>query len=200
MKQNTNKSNLRPVIEALIGRPFTRGAPTRNFLTVLMVASVLFAGIRAACAEQPTRPQMAPVNIVTGGGQVVYPDSGWWDPGYSETYGLSVISRTDGTVKGMLQTQWEDSVLMHAQIICLKVVGNTAAMTMRITQTDNPATYPLGSLWSFRVRDGDPSGEADAISYFFRHTSASDCLTLNFDALWGGNVWFPWTNGNISIR
>jgi hypothetical protein len=92
---------------------------------VMMMQSVMaiepgHGGIESEI-EKPTRPQMAPVNIVTGGGQVVYPDSGWWDPGYSETYGLSVISRTDGTVKGMLQTQWEDSVLMHAQIICLKV-------------------------------------------------------------------------------
>ena len=106
--------------------------------------------------------------------------------GTFRSFSFSARQYADGSVNGQLQLNSRGfDVFVHIEIDCLRVVGNTAYMSGRITHTSNPAEGELGELNRVIVRDnGEGDGVIDQVSRIPANPGSSDqrtCLAANED-------------------
>jgi len=97
----------------------------------------------------------------TGSGHMVRPD------GTFRSFSFSARQHADGTVKGQLQLNSRGfDVFVHINIDCLRVEGNVAYMSGRITHSSNPAEGVVGELNRWAVKDNGegPSADPDLVS------------------------------------
>jgi hypothetical protein len=116
--------------------------------------AVMLALIGAAVAEAPAASQ-AVVASATGSGHMVRPD------GTFRSFSFSARRYADGTSTGQLQLNSRSfDVVVHIKIDCLRVVGNVAYMSGRITRINNPDEGEVGELNRVEVRDNGEGANA----------------------------------------
>lgn len=87
-------------------------------------------------------------------------------PGFEYATTASVRSDASGAVSGQVIVRIIDlsaygytgKAEVHQEVTCMRVVGNTAWMGLRVTSSSDPVAFPVGSLGVFWVRDGGPHG------------------------------------------
>ena len=125
---------------------------------VAVVAVLLVAG---AIGEAPAAPKTV-VASATGSGHMVRPD------GTFRSFSFTARRYADGTSAGELQLNSRSfDVVVHIKIDCLRVDGNVAHMSGRITRINNPEEGEVGELNRVEVRDngeGANAPKADEIS------------------------------------
>jgi hypothetical protein len=120
---------------------------------VAAVAVVLML-VGAAVAKAPAASQ-AVVASATGSGHMVRPD------GTFRSFSFTARKYADGTSQGELQLNSRSfDVVVHIKIDCLRVVGNVAHMSGRITRVSNPDEGEVGELNRVEVRDNGEGGNA----------------------------------------
>jgi hypothetical protein len=116
--------------------------------------AVMLALVGAAVAEAPAASQ-AVVASATGSGHMVRPD------GTFRSFSFSARRYADGASTGQLQLNSRSfDVVVHIKIDCLRVVGNVAHMSGRITRVSNPEEGEVGELNRVEVRDNGEGGNA----------------------------------------
>lgn len=158
----------------------------------LVMAALALAAVSAQTSPAATHPV---VNSATGSGHMVRPD------GTVRSFSFSARKYADGSVNGQLQLNSRSfDVFVHIEIDCLRVVGNTAYMSGRITHTSNPAEGEIGELNRAIVRDnGEGHGVIDQVSRIPANPGNVDqrtCLDANLDL-------FPLRDvhsGNVQVR
>ena len=117
----------------------------------LAVATVLVATV---VTQAPAASQTV-VASATGSGHMVRPD------GTFRSFSFSARKYADGTSNGELQLNSRSfDVVVHIEIDCLRVVGNVAHMSGRITRVSNPDEGEVGELNRVEVRDNGEGGNA----------------------------------------
>ena len=108
--------------------------------------------VATAVAQAPAASTTV-VATATGSGHMVRPD------GTLRSFSFSARRYSDGTSKGELQLNSRSfDVVVHIDVDCLRVVGNVAHMSGRITRVSNPDEGEVGELNRVEVRD---NGEGD---------------------------------------
>jgi hypothetical protein len=103
--------------------------------------------VATAVAQAPAASK-AVVASATGSGHMVRPD------GTFRSFSFTARKYADGTSKGELQLNSRSfDVVVHIKIDCLRVVGNVAHMSGRITRVSNPDEGEVGELNRVEVRD-----------------------------------------------
>jgi hypothetical protein len=164
----------------------------RKRATWLVVPLALAAAVFTQTAPAAPNPV---INSATGSGHMVRPD------GTFRSFSFSARKYADGSVNGQLQLNSRGfDVFVHIRIDCLRVVGNTAYMSGRITHTSNPAEGEIGELNRVIVRDnGEGGGVIDQVSRIPANPGSVDqrtCLDANEDL-------FPLRDvqrGNVQVR
>jgi hypothetical protein len=109
--------------------------------------AVVMLVVAAVVAQAPAASQ-AVVASATGSGHMVRPD------GTFRSFSFTARRYADGTSKGELQLNSRSfDVVVHIKIDCLRVVGNVAYMSGRITRVSNPDEGEVGELNRVEVRD-----------------------------------------------
>lgn len=117
------------------------------------IAIVLMV-VGTAVAKAPAASRVV-VASATGSGHMVRPD------GTFRSFSFSARKYADGTSKGELQLNSRSfDVVVHIKIDCLRVVGNVAHMSGRITRVSNPDEGEVGELNRVEVRDNGEGGNA----------------------------------------
>ena len=120
----------------------------------LPVLAVVMLSVTAAVAQAPAASQ-AVVASATGSGHMVRPD------GTLRSFSFTARQYADGTSEGELQLNSRSfDVIVHIKIDCLRVVGNVAHMSGRITFVDNPDEGEVGELNRVEVRDNGEGANA----------------------------------------
>jgi hypothetical protein len=110
--------------------------------------------VATAVAQAPAASK-AVVASATGSGHMVRPD------GTFRSFSFTARKYADGTSKGELQLNSRSfDVVVHIKIDCLRVVGNVAHMSGRITRVSNPDEGEVGELNRVEVRDNGEGGNA----------------------------------------
>jgi hypothetical protein len=123
----------------------------RFALPVLAVMMLLGA---SGVARAPAASQ-AVVASATGSGHMVRPD------GTFRSFSFTARKYADGTTNGELQLNSRSfDVVVHIKIDCLRVVGNVAHMSGRISRVSNPDEGEVGELNRVEVRDNGEGGNA----------------------------------------
>ena len=120
------------------------------------VATLTMAGLLvvAAVAQSPAAPNPV-VASATGSGHMVRPD------GTFRSFSFTARRYADGTSSGELQLNSRSfDVVVHIKIDCLRVVGNVAHLSGRITRINNPAEGTVGELNRVEVRDNGEGAKA----------------------------------------
>jgi hypothetical protein len=116
--------------------------------------AVILALVGAAVAEAPAASQ-AVVASATGSGHMVRPD------GTFRSFSFSARRYGDGTSTGQLELNSRSfDVVVHIKVDCLRVVGNVAHMSGRITRINNPDEGEVGELNRVEVRDNGEGANA----------------------------------------
>jgi hypothetical protein len=116
-----------------------------RFVTAAVATLAIVVG--AAVADAPGASQSV-VASATGSGHMVRPD------GTFRSFSFSARRYADGTSDGQLQLNSRSfDVVVHIRIDCLRVVGNVAHMSGRITRINNPDEGEVGELNRVEVRD-----------------------------------------------
>jgi hypothetical protein len=99
------------------------------------------------------------VHSVTGSGVT---DNG---PGDKSSIEVSIHLDASGQVSGQVYARAIDESIygivpseVWYEPTCMRVVGNTAYVGLIVTKATDPATFPVGQLNVFWVRDGGPGG------------------------------------------
>jgi hypothetical protein len=123
-----------------------------RFITA--AAATLAIVVGAAVADAPAASQSV-VASATGSGHMVRPD------GTFRSFSFSARRYADGTSDGQLQLNSRSfDVVVHIRIDCLRVVGNVAHMSGRITRINNPEEGEVGELNRVEVRDNGEGNDA----------------------------------------
>jgi hypothetical protein len=160
---------------------------------VAAVAVVLML-VGTAVAKAPAASQ-AVVASATGSGHMVRPD------GTFRSFSFSARKYADGTSAGELQLNSRSfDVVVHIKIDCLRVVGNVAHMSGRITRVSNPDEGEVGELNRVEVRDNGEGDEAppDQISTIPANPGDADPTTC-VDAPTNATI-RPVQRGNVQVR
>jgi hypothetical protein len=139
---------------------------------IAAVAGVLMV-VGTAVAKAPAASQ-AVVASATGSGHMVRPD------GTLRSFSFSARKYANGTSTGELQLNSRSfDVVVHIKIDCLRVVGNVAHMSGRITRVSNPDEGEVGELNRVEVRDNGEGGNAppDQVSTIPANPSDADPTT-----------------------
>jgi hypothetical protein len=122
-------------------------------MKVAVLVAVAIAVSAVAVAQAPASSN-AVVASATGSGHMVRPD------GTLRSFSFSARKYADGSSSGELQLDSRSfDVVVHIRIDCLRVVGNVAHMSGRITYVSNPDEGEVGELNRVEVRDnGEGSG------------------------------------------
>src|SRR5215218_7337658 len=124
----------------------------RNVARLMLVGALPLAGLLAQPAPAAPSPV---VGSATGSGHMVRPD------GTFRSFSFSARKYADGTSKGALQLNSRSvDVVVHIKIDCLRVVGNVAHMSGRITRVSKPDEGEVGELNRVEVRDNGEGGNA----------------------------------------
>ena len=117
----------------------------------LAIATLLVA---ATVAQAPAASNTV-VASATGSGHMVRPD------GTFRSFSFTARNYADGTSEGELQLNSRSfDVVVHINIDCLRVVGNVAHMSGRITRVSNPDEGEVGELNRVEVRDNGEGSDA----------------------------------------
>jgi hypothetical protein len=117
----------------------------------LTIATLLVA---ATVAQAPAASNQV-VASATGSGHMVRPD------GTLRSFSFTARTYANGTSKGQLQLNSRSfDVVVHIKIDCLRVVGNVAHMSGRITRVSNPDEGEVGELNRVEVRDNGEGRKA----------------------------------------
>lgn len=160
---------------------------------VAAVAVVLML-VGTAVAKAPASSQ-AVVASATGSGHMVRPD------GTFRSFSFSARKYADGTSAGELQLDSRSfDVVVHIKIDCLRVVGNVAHMSGRITRVSNPDEGEVGELNRVEVRDNGEGDEAppDQVSTIPANPGDADPTTC-VDAPTNATI-RPVQRGNVQVR
>jgi hypothetical protein len=160
---------------------------------VAAVAVVLML-VGTAVAKAPAASH-AVVASATGSGHMVRPD------GTFRSFSFSARKYADGTSAGELQLNSRSfDVVVHIKIDCLRVVGNVAHMSGRITRVSNPDEGEVGELNRVEVRDNGEGDEAppDQISTIPANPGDADPTTC-VDAPTNATI-RPVQRGNVQVR
>ncbi len=139
----------------------------------LPVLAVVMLSVTAAVARAPAASQ-AVVASATGSGHMVRPD------GTLRSFSFTARQYADGTSAGELQLNSRSfDVIVHIKIDCLRVVGNVAHMSGRITFVDNPDEGEVGELNRVEVRDNGEGANAppDQVSTIPANPGNADATT-----------------------
>jgi hypothetical protein len=121
--------------------------------TIAAVATLAIV-VGAVVADAPAASQSV-VASATGSGHMVRPD------GTFRSFSFSARRYADGTSDGQLQLNSRSfDVVVHIRIDCLRVVGNVAHMSGRITRINNPEEGEVGELNRVEVRDNGEGNDA----------------------------------------
>jgi hypothetical protein len=126
----------------------------------LPVLAVMMLLVAIGVAQAPAASH-AVVASATGSGHMVRPD------GTFRSFSFSARKYADGTSEGELQLNSRSfDVVVHIKIDCLRVVGNVAHMSGRITRVSNPDEGEVGELNRVEVRDNGegPNAPPDQVS------------------------------------
>jgi hypothetical protein len=116
----------------------------RKLGIMALAASIAVA---AAVVAPATPAANGVVASATGSGHMIR-------HGFNRTFSFTARKYADGTVKGQLQlNSREFDVHIHMNIDCLRIEGNTAHMSGRITHTSNPDEAVVGELNRLVVQD-----------------------------------------------
>ena len=160
---------------------------------VAAVAVVLML-VGTAVAKAPAASQ-AVVASATGSGHMVRPD------GTFRSFSFSARKYADGTSAGELQLNSRSfDVVVHIGIDCLRVVGNVAHMSGRITRVSNPDEGEVGELNRVEVRDNGEGDDAppDQVSTIPANPGDADPTTC-VDAPTNATI-RPVQRGNVQVR
>jgi hypothetical protein len=160
---------------------------------VAAVAVVLML-VGTAVAKAPAASQ-AVVASATGSGHMVRPD------GTFRSFSFSARKYADGTSAGELQLNSRSfDVVVHIKIDCLRVVGNVAHMSGRITRVSNPDEGEVGELNRVEVRDNGEGDDAppDQVSTIPANPGDADPTTC-VDAPTNATI-RPVQRGNVQVR
>jgi hypothetical protein len=123
-----------------------------RFTTAAVATLAIVVG--AVVADAPAASQSV-VASATGSGHMVRPD------GTFRSFSFSARRYADGTSDGQLQLNSRSfDVVVHIRIDCLRVVGNVAHMSGRITRINNPEEGEVGELNRVEVRDNGEGADA----------------------------------------
>jgi hypothetical protein len=161
-------------------------------MTVLLTAGAVVA----AASLVPSAPA-APNRVVasaTGSGHAIR-------SGELRTFSFTARRYADGTSEGQLQLNSRSfDVVIHIRIDCLRLDGNIAIMSGRITRVSDPTQGSVGELNRLRVQDnGEGAGAPpDRISGIPENTTndPTTCEGDNSDRLLDRVV----ERGNIQVR
>jgi hypothetical protein len=122
-----------------------------------LAITAVVASIAATTAIVVPATPAAPNGVVasaTGSGHMIR-------NGFNRTFSFAATKRADGTVRGRLQlNSREFAVHIQMDIDCLRIEGNKAHMSGRITHTSNPAEAFVGELNRFVVQDNGEGQKA----------------------------------------
>jgi hypothetical protein len=143
---------------------------SRKVVRLVLVAAVPLAGWLAQTA--PAAPA-AVVGSATGSGHMVRPD------GTFRSFSLPARKYADGSVNGQLQLNSRSfDVFVHIAIDCLRIEGNRAHMSGRITFSSNLAEGVVGELNRVVVQDnGEGHGVIDQVSRIPANSAGVDQRT-----------------------
>jgi hypothetical protein len=162
---------------------------TRATATLALSAAVV-GGLLATPA--PAEPNGI-VASATGSGHMVR-------NGFFRTFTFSARKYSDGTSSGELQLRSpEFDVVVHLRIDCLRVVGNRAHMSGRITRTSNTDEAFVGELNRLVVEDNGegPSSPPDMVSGIPANPGNANPETCETNTLVPNRVV---QRGNIQVR
>ena len=118
--------------------------------TLLLASALLLVVVFVPSA--PAAPDTV-TSAATGSGHMVRPD------GTFRSFSFAARKHADGTVEGQVQLNSRGfDVFVHIAVDCLRVEGNLAYMSGRITYSSNPAEGVVGELNRWSVQD---NGEGD---------------------------------------
>ena len=142
----------------------------RNVVRLVLVAALPLAGWLAPSA--PAAPDPV-VGSATGSGHMVRPD------GTFRSFSFSARKYADGSVNGEMQLNSRGfDVFVHIAIDCLRIEGNRAHMSGRITYSSNPAEGVVGELNRVVVQDnGEGHGVIDQVSRIPANSAGVDQRT-----------------------
>ena len=161
---------------------------------VAVPLAVVMLLVATAVAQAPAASQ-AVVASATGSGHMVRPD------GTFRSFSFSARKYADGTSKGELQLNSRSfDVVVHIKIDCLRVVGNVAHMSGRITRVSNPDEGEVGELNRVEVRDNGEGGNAppDQVSTIPVNPGDADPTTC-VDPPTNATI-RPVQRGNVQVR
>ena len=141
---------------------------------LLLFAALPLVGLVAHSASATSNPVVA---SATGSGHMVRPD------GTFRSFSFAASKRADGTVTGQVQLNSRGfDVFVHIDVDCLRVDGNKAFMSGRITFTSNPEEGVVGELNRWAVQDnGEGSNPADLVSSVPENVGNADLKTCADD-------------------
>ena len=157
-----------------------------------LVSATMIVG--ATVAQAPAASNQV-VASATGSGHMVRPD------GTFRSFSFTARKYADGTSKGELQLNSRSfDVVVHIKIDCLRVVGNVAHMSGRITRVNNPDEGEVGELNRVEVRDNGEGRNAppDQISTIPANPGDADPTTCA-DPPTNATI-RPVQRGNVQVR
>jgi hypothetical protein len=143
-------------------------------MRVVAAASAIATLVVAATVAQAPAASNPVVASATGSGHMVRPD------GTFRSFSFSARRYADGTSTGQLQLNSRSfDVVVHIEIDCLRVVGNVAHMSGRITRVSNPDEGEVGELNRVEVRDNGEGSNAppDQVSTIPANPGDADATT-----------------------
>ena len=144
-------------------------------LVFVLLAALPLTALFAQPAPGAPNPVVA---SATGSGHMVRPD------GTFRSFSFTASKRADGTVKGQAQLNSRGfDVFVHIRVDCLRVVGNTAFMSGRITHVSNPEEGFVGELNRWAVQDNGegPDAPPDLVSSIPENPGNADPKTCEDD-------------------
>jgi hypothetical protein len=151
------------------------GSKVGRPLVLVLLAALPLAALFAQPAPGASNPVVA---SATGSGHMVRPD------GTFRSFSFTASKRADGTVKGQAQLNSRGfDVFVHIRVDCLRVVGNTAFMSGRITHVSNPDEAFVGELNRWAVQDNGegPDAPPDLVSSIPENPGNADPKTCEDD-------------------
>jgi hypothetical protein len=144
-------------------------------LLILLLAALPLAALFAQPAPGASNPVIA---SATGSGHMVRPD------GSFRSFSFAATKSADGTVTGEVQLNSRGfDVFVHINVDCLRVDGNTAYMSGRITFVSNPEEGFVGELNRWAVQDNGegPDAPPDLVSSIPENPGNADPKTCEDD-------------------
>jgi hypothetical protein len=148
---------------------------TTRLLLVLVLAALPVAALVAQPAPAAPNPVVA---SATGSGHMVRPD------GTFRSFSFAATERADGTVTGQVQLNSRGfDVFVHIDVDCLRVEGNTAYMSGRLTHVSDPEQGFIGELNRWAVQDNGegPDAPPDLVSSIPENPGNEDPKTCEDD-------------------